>query len=59
MQQARWQYLDKLANNVHDSSEHKLFWNYVQSRRKGSNDLIVIKLDNGNVLTNKVTLPSA
>ena len=38
---------------MHDSSEHKLFWNYVQSRRKGSNDLIVIKLDNGNVLTNE------
>ena len=38
---------------TYESSEHKLFWNYVQSRRKGSNDLIVIKLDNGNVLTNK------
>ena len=25
----------------------------MQSKRKGSNDLIVIKLDNGNVLTNK------
>lgn len=38
---------------MHDNSEHKLFWNYVQSRGKGSNDLIVIKLDNDNVLTNK------
>ena len=25
----------------------------MQSRRKGSNDLIVIKMDNGNVLTNE------
>ena len=38
---------------MHDNSEHQLFWNYVQSRRKGSNDLIVIKMDNGNVLTNE------
>ena len=50
---ARWEYLNKLANNMHDNNEHKLFWNYVQSRRKGSNDLIVIKLDNSNVLTNQ------
>ena len=50
---ARWKYLDKLANDMHDNSEHKFFWNYVQSRRKGSNDLIVIKMDNGNVLTNE------
>ena len=50
---ARWEYLNKLANDMHDNNEHKLFWNYVQSRRKGSNDLIVIKLDNGNVLTNE------
>ena len=36
-----------------DSGEHKLFWNYAQFRRKGSNDLIVTKLDYGNVLTNE------
>ena len=30
-----------------------LFWNYLQSRRKGSNDLIFIELDYGRVLTNK------
>lgn len=50
---ARWEYLDKLANDMHDNSEDKFFWNYVQPRRKGSNDLIVIKMDNGNVLTNE------
>ena len=50
---ARWEYLDKLANDMHDNSKHKLFWNYVQSRRKRFNDLIVIKLDNNNVLTNE------
>ena len=50
---ARREYLDKLANHMHDNSKHKLFWNYVQSRRKRSNDLIVIKLDNNNVLANE------
>ena len=34
-----------------DNSEHKLFWNYLQSRREGSYDLIVIKLDYDNVQT--------
>ena len=54
---ARWEYLDKLANDMHDNSEHTFFfWNYVQSRRKGSNDLLVIKMDNGNVLTNEVDI---
>ena len=38
---------------MYDNNEHKLFWNYVQFGRKGSNDLIVIKLDNGNVLANE------
>ena len=51
MQQGRWEYLDKLANDMLDNREHKLFWNYVQSRPKGSNDFIVIKMENGNVLT--------
>ena len=50
---ARWEYLNKLANDMHDDSEHKLFWNYLFSRRKGSNDLIDIRLDSGNVLTNE------
>ena len=50
---AHWEYLDKLADAMHDNGEHKLFWNYVQSRRIGSNDLIVIKVDKSNVLTNE------
>jgi hypothetical protein len=50
---ARWDYLKDLANNMHDKKEHKLFWNYVNSKRGGSNDLTVIKLDNGNMLTDE------
>ena len=45
----------ELADHIDDNSgEHiNLFLNYEQSRRKGSNDLIVIKMDIGNVLTNE------
>ena len=42
-----------LASNMHDNKECKLFWNYVNSKRKGSNDLTVIKLDNGSTLTDE------
>ena len=41
--EARWDYLGNLANNMHDKKEYKLFWNYVNSKRGGSNDLTVIK----------------
>ena len=54
--EARWEYLNNLADNMHDKGEHKLFWNYVKSKCKGSNDLIVIKLDNGDTLTNKADI---
>ena len=51
--EARWDYLRDLANNMHDKKEYKLFWNYVNSKRRGLNDLTVIKLDNGNTLTDE------
>ena len=38
---------------MHDKKEYKLFWNYVNSKRGGSNDLTVIKLGNGNTLTDE------
>ena len=38
---------------MHDNKECKLFWNYVNSKRKGSNDLAVFKLDNGSTLTDE------
>ena len=40
--QARWEYLKDLTSNMHGKKEHKLFWNYVNSKRKGSNDLTVV-----------------
>ena len=50
---ARWKYLKDLASNMHDNKECKLFWNYVNSKRKRSNDLTVIKMDNGSTLTDE------
>lgn len=32
--QARWEYLKDLTSNMHGKKEHKLFWNYVNSKRK-------------------------
>ena len=50
---ARWEYLKDLASNMHGNKECKLFWNYVNSKCKGSNDLTVIKMDNGSTLTDE------
>ena len=50
---ARWEYLKDLGSNMHDNKECKLFWNYVNPKRKGSNDLTVIKMDNGSTLTDE------
>ena len=32
--------------------ESKIFWNYVRSKRKSTNDLVALKLENGHVITN-------
>lgn len=50
---ARWEYLKDLASNMHENKECELFWNYINSKRKGSNDLTVIKMDNGSTLTDE------
>ena len=50
---ARWEYLKDLASNMNDNKECKLFWNYVNSKRKGSNDLTDITMDNGSTLTDE------
>ena len=48
--EARWDCLRNSANKMHDKKEYKLFWNYVDSKRGGSNDFM-IKLDNGNIIS--------
>ena len=49
--EARWRYLDKLANDLNNKDNKKLFWNYVASKRKGTNDLISLKADGNKVIT--------
>ena len=46
--QAKWEYLNNLADNLHTNDDKKLFWNYVAAKRKGTIDLISLK--NGNVV---------
>lgn len=45
-----WEYLKDLVSNMYDNKECKFFWNYVNLKCKGFNDLIVIKMDNGSIL---------
>ena len=49
--EARWRYLDKLANDLNNKDNKKLFWNYVASKHKGTNDLISLKADGNKVIT--------
>ena len=41
--QAKWDYLDKLADNLHTNDDKKLFWNYVSTKRKGTNEFNFFK----------------
>ena len=52
--EARWRYLDKLANDLKNKDSKKLFWvasNYVASKRKGTDNLISLKADGNKVIT--------
>ena len=49
--EARWRCLDKLANDFSNMDNKKLFWNYIASKRKGTNDLISLKTDGSKVIT--------
>jgi hypothetical protein len=37
---ARWEYINSLAQKI-SSNDAKQFWRYVNSKRKGTNDLII------------------
>ena len=40
--QARWKYLEQLSVKTANEGDSKLFWNYVRSRRNGTNNLVII-----------------
>ena len=47
---ARWSYIKKLALDLQENDNPKPFWNFVKSKRRGTNDLISLNVD-GSVLT--------
>ena len=42
---AKWQHLKDLAEKLKTDNNAKPFWNYVNSKRKGTNDLVLLKED--------------
>ena len=40
---ARWQHLKNLADKLKSDNNSKPFWNYIKSKRKGTNDLVLLK----------------
>ena len=47
---ARWSYIKKLALDLQENDNPKPFWNFVKSKRRGTNNLISLNVD-GSVLT--------
>ena len=42
---AKWQHLKELTEKLKTDNNAKPFWNYVKSKRKGTNDLVLLKED--------------
>ena len=47
---ARWSYIKKLALDLQENDNPKPFWNFVKSKKRGTNNLISLNVD-GSVLT--------
>ena len=47
---ARWSYIKKLALDLQENDSPKPFWNFVKSKRRGTNNLVSLNVD-GSVLT--------
>ena len=45
---ARWEYINNLARNI-TSEQSKQFWKYINARRKGTNDLVLLKTQDGEI----------
>ena len=45
---ARWEYINSLAETI-SSNDAKPFWRYVNSKRKGTNNLILLKTQDGEI----------
>lgn len=51
--QARWEYLKQLSAKTANEGDSKLFWNYVCSRRSGTNNLVALKVDTDTLTDHK------
>ena len=40
---ARWTYVEKLTLDVQENENPKPFWNFVKSKRRGTNELVSLK----------------
>ena len=52
---ARWTYIKKLAFDLQENDNPKPFWNFVKSKRRGTNDLVSLKVDDP-VLTDDLSI---
>ena len=52
---ARWTYIQKLALDLQESENPKPFWNFVKSKRRGTNDLVSLNV-NESVLTDDLSI---
>ena len=43
---AQWAYINKLASDLKENENPKPFWNFIKSKRRGTNNLVSLKIDN-------------
>ena len=43
---ARWAYINKLASDLKENENPKPFWNFIKSKRRGTYNLVSLKIDN-------------
>ena len=51
--QARLEYLEQLSFKTANEGNSKFFWNYVRSRRNGTNNLVTLKVDTDTLTVHK------
>ena len=43
---ARWVYIEKLASDLKENENPKPFWNFLKSKKRGTNNIVSLKIDN-------------
>ena len=55
---ARWRYINNLTEDLKSNTSPKPFWNYVKSKRKGSSDLVSLKV-NDELLNDDISIANS